>query len=444
MKLTLPSQHRAQGKRALAQGQVDRALVEFSDASREEPTDARNFLHLAQTYIRKGNGAAAIDAYRQAARIHTAQGFFRHAVAIYKNILTLSPGDVDAHRNLAQLFSNLGLLSDATAQYEYVLQSSQLADRSTEAFEALRCIVDMNPTDARIQLRFVDMAFALDRRPEGMQRLRSAAALLKSSGRIDEFLRIGERLLQEEPENMVLARDLAKGYIVRGNGRFALARLKMCYGDTPRDVETLDLLAQTFELLGESDKAISLLKALAEIHREQGRFPQSQDALHRALDLQPANVELQAMLSETTRNRRASEVEIAIDLDAPVSVFDSGAPRAVVPESETLQNHMPEFITSQDLKAYDPSPVFDLFPVKDARKLVAECQQLVEKTADRLRKLIAMLPSQLSSRDLIEHAGDSLNPGSELVTELSILAASLSRNDWVNELAQQSKGTRAY
>ncbi|MDZ4696968.1 MAG: tetratricopeptide repeat protein [Deltaproteobacteria bacterium] len=444
MKLTLPSQHRSQGKRALAQGQVDRALVEFSDASREEPTDARNFLHLAQAHIRKGNGAAAIDAYRQAARIHTAQGFFRHAVAIYKNILTLSPGDIDSHRNLAQLFAGLGLLSDATAQYEYVLQSSHLADRSAEAFEALRCIVEMNPTDARIHLRFVDMAFALGKRPEGMQRLRSAAALLKSSGRIDEFLRIGERLLQEEPENKALARDLAKGYIVRGNGRFALARLKMCYDDAPGDVETLDLLTQTFELLGEREKAISLLKALAEIHREQGRYPQSQDALHRALDLEPANHDLQSLLTETTRKRRVSEVEIAIDLDAPVSVFDSGIPRAVVPESETLQSHMPEFITSQELKAYDPSPVFDLFPVNDARKLVAECQQLVEKTADRLRKLVALLPSQLSSRDLIDHASDALIPGSELVTELSILAESLARNDWVNELAQQSNRTRAY
>lgn len=419
-----------------APARAEPALVEFD--KEREPTDARNFLQIAEAHARRGEVREALEAYRHAVHVHVEQGFHRHAVAICKKILGLAPGDLDAHRTLARLFAKLGMLSDATTQYEYVVQACQLARRSDEALEALRCIAGLNPADVRIQLRYVDSAFQAGLRKEAIERLQAAAHLLKSSGRIDEFLRIGERLLRERPGDTALARDLAKAYIVRGNGRYALARLRVCFEQAPQDVETLDLMAQGFDLLGERERAVSLLKALGQIHRSQGRFAQAQDVLHRALDINPADPELLHLLAESTRARRISEVEIPIDLEHPLS---AGPSTPAVPglEAEALRTSLPEFITADEIRAVDPTGPgggrpMDLFPLAEARRLTAECQLQVERTVAQLRRLAGMLPVHMSSRALIERALESLLPDGELAAELAILADSLSSNRWVDEL----------
>jgi tetratricopeptide (TPR) repeat protein len=430
--------------RALRRGDLESALVKFEEASRAEPSDARTWLRVAEIQMRLGNRQAAVEAYRQAARIHTAQGFHKHAIAIYKNILTVVPVDIDAHRALARLFAAEGLLSDASTQYECVIRACQVADRSAEAMEALRSIMQLNPDDVRIQLRFVDLAAELGLREEALQTLRRAAHLLKSCGRIDEYLRVAERLLREEPRNMALARDIAKGYIVRGNGRLAIARLKMCFDTEPQDAETLDLLAQAFELAGKRAKAVTLLKALGYVHRDQGRITESQDAFHRALDLDPTDEDAQRMVDrgDTTARKRVSTMEIPIEVELPPDPEPAETPAGHdvpdgVPEEVTLRTHMPNFVTSEELRGVgveSDSGVFDLFSVADARRLVAACQRSVDKAAARLQKLVAVLPSQLASRALLEQALEHLTPGSELVAELALLAQGLERNDWVWEM----------
>ena len=82
--------------------------------------------------------------------------------------------------------------------------------------------------------RIVDMAFANGSGAEALACLRDVAGRPRGAGRIDEYLRVAERLLAEEPHNIEPARDIARGYIVRGNGRYALARLKMCFDKEPR------------------------------------------------------------------------------------------------------------------------------------------------------------------------------------------------------------------
>lgn len=432
--------HVVRGGLQLEKGSFRKALDEFLAVLKRDPDDARTWLRVAEIYTRLGEGLNAAEAYRTAASVHARKGFARHALALYKNVLTLVPDDLDALRNVAELSGHLGLLSDATLQYESLLKFCQLQDRTDEALGALRCILKLNPTDVRIQLHFAETALALGHRDEALEKLRSAAIALKLAGRIDEYLRVAEQILKEEPKNVALARELAKGYLVRGNGRFALARLRMCYDEEPKDAELLDLLAQAFELMGNKDKAVILLKALGQVHRDQGRRRQALDTLHRAIDMKPLDEELQEALLEL-EGRTYTPTEVTIDID--IMLPEPAAPQLIVTEEETLRIYMPAFITSHELQAVPSAPTddaFDLFPVAQAQNISSEIVFLLDKTATKLRKLIALLPEQMEAKDRLSQAMCVLHPGGALLSELTTLSEELRSNDWIDDLPSIAEG----
>src|SRR6188472_1321947 len=79
-------------------GQIDKAVKEYLRIVSEDPKDARQ---------------DAIETYQKVAKFYHEQGFFQKAVAVYKQILKLDPRLVDVILNLAELYRQLGLMSDA-------------------------------------------------------------------------------------------------------------------------------------------------------------------------------------------------------------------------------------------------------------------------------------------------------------------------------------------
>jgi len=70
---------------------------------------------------------------------------------------------------------------------------------------------------------------------QAVTEFREAANLLKTQGRIDEFVRVAERILYYQPDDQALSKDLASCYLDRNNARAALARLKAQFRRQPND-----------------------------------------------------------------------------------------------------------------------------------------------------------------------------------------------------------------
>ena len=86
---------------------------------------------------------------------------------------------------------------------------------------------------------------------------------LRKHNRQDDFIKVAERLLWHKPDNIALSRELAGLYLRRDDARRGLQKLQVCFKADPRDVETLALLAQAFQTLGQKGKTVSVLKELA-------------------------------------------------------------------------------------------------------------------------------------------------------------------------------------
>ena len=82
----------AAAQKFLERGQLDKALAEFAKVVQEEP---QGHAHLAQDGGDATRAAARTRRPRstcETGELYTEQGFFQKAVAVYKNVLKLSPG----------------------------------------------------------------------------------------------------------------------------------------------------------------------------------------------------------------------------------------------------------------------------------------------------------------------------------------------------------------
>jgi tetratricopeptide (TPR) repeat protein len=469
--VTKKDKYLAAAQKLLERGSLDKALVEFTRAVQEDQKDTRTWLRIAEIHVKRGDNEKATEVYLRTADLYVEQGFFQRAVAVYKNIIKLTPGYVEAYLKLADIYRQLGLLSDAVQQYEQAASVFQRAGRVKEVMAALRQIVDVNPEQPVSRIKLAEAASQAGLVAEAIEEFSRAGELLRSQGRMDEYLRVAERLLFHQPDNVGLAKEVARQYIDRNNARFALAKLQACFKADPRDTETLDMLARAFEQLGQAAKTISVLKELAKVYGDSGRKNERMGVYKRIAVLDPADAEAREALS--TRASQAPPPPVAAPIPAPVP---SPPPRpapvepprkrreAAITFSEMavpqfLQNAQPDppaievapppppaVSTAERLEIasglLEPSPDEASAQVK---RIIAEADTFVkygltERAADHLRKVFELQPTHPGALERLAALLLKLGRRAEAVAQLETLAEqmALSRPQAAGEYARRA------
>jgi pilus assembly protein FimV len=294
--VTKKDKHLAAAQKYLERGNFEKALTEFQGAVKDDAKDTRTWLRMAEVYVRLGHNDKATEVYQKTVDLYVEQGFFQRAVAVYKNIIKLSPDFIEARIKLADVFRQLGLLSDAVQQLEQAAMLFQKANRNPDALTAIKQIIDLNPEQPNPRIRYAELASQTGAIKEAAAEFAESARLLKAQGRTEEFLRVGERLLHYEPDNHEMALEMSAKYLDANNARAALSRLKPVFEARQRDPQVLDLLARTFDQLGQPHKTLPVLKELAKVYAESGRISERNQIAQRALLLDPNDAELQEML----------------------------------------------------------------------------------------------------------------------------------------------------
>ena len=127
--VTKKDKHLAAAQKYLERGSLEKALTEFQNAVKEDAKDTRTWLRMAEVHVRLGQNDKATEVYQTTVDLYVEQGFFQRAVAVYKNIIKLSPGSVAARVKLADVYRQLGLFSDAIQQLEQAVLLHQKAGR---------------------------------------------------------------------------------------------------------------------------------------------------------------------------------------------------------------------------------------------------------------------------------------------------------------------------
>ncbi|HET6611853.1 MAG TPA: tetratricopeptide repeat protein [Kofleriaceae bacterium] len=252
-------------RRAVERGQTDRAIKEYLKVVREDPKDVRVWLKLGDLYAKRGAKQDATDTYLKVAKFYSEQGFNRKAVAVYKQILKLDPRLVEVNLKLAELYRQLGLLSEAMQHFEMVAAFFHREGKTQEALATIRQLVDLDPENVATRIKLAELYSKEGMIDEAVVELSGACEYLKRQNREADYIKVAERLLWHRPDNAPLCRELANLYLRKSDPRRALQKLQVCFKASPRDVETLALLAQAFQALDQKGKAVSVLKELAKV-----------------------------------------------------------------------------------------------------------------------------------------------------------------------------------
>ena len=148
------------------------------------PGGSEGHAHLAE------DGRAARQARRRRPRrarstsngeIYTEQGFFQKAVAVYKNVLKLSPGLPQVRTSAGEVYKRLGLVSDAVHELELAAPSCRVG-QAAEALPALREIVEIHPENVVSRIKLAEAASQAGATDEAIREFGQAADQLRRRG----------------------------------------------------------------------------------------------------------------------------------------------------------------------------------------------------------------------------------------------------------------------
>jgi pilus assembly protein FimV len=244
----------------LDMGNYDKAIAEYQTLVQDDPRDVKAWLKIGDLQTRMGNIPAAVETYSKVGEVYAKQGVHLKAVAVYKQIVKLDPERMEVYEKLGATYVALGLMNEALAAYDQVASVYLRDGRVEEALGPLTRATELDPEDVQARIKLAEALSRAGKRDEAAREFEKSGSVLKSQGRMDDYVKVAERLLFHRQDDVALARDLAGEYLERGDAKRALSRLQLCFKTDPRDVVTLDLLARAFHALGQTAKAISVYR----------------------------------------------------------------------------------------------------------------------------------------------------------------------------------------
>lgn len=307
------TRHHEAASRYAARGQLERAAREYQRILEADGKDVRALQKLAEIHQKSGRNADAARLLKQLAESYSDQGFYLKAVAVYKQVLKLGDDQVEVNLQLAQLYRQLGLISDATQQYQLAANHYDKQGKVKESLEILRSMVELDPENVAGKVKLGEL-YAREQMPEeAAAELKRAAAQLERMGRNEDRLRVLERIIQIVPKDAAASRELAQQYLSQREPKKALARLQVCFTQNPREIETLQLLARAFADLGQAGRTVSVYRELAQIQQEMGQTEAQRQTLGKILELVPGDAEATEALAALDGQENQGEVPASLE-----------------------------------------------------------------------------------------------------------------------------------
>lgn len=341
----------------IQKGQIKKAIREYEKILAEDPNDVRTLLKKGDLLVRVGDKEQAVDTYLMVAATYSQQGFHLKAVAVFKQILKIDNTRVDVNLHLAEEYQKLGIIGDAMLHLQIVANAYEQQSLSRESLDILRRIVELDPDNIASRIKLGEMYSREEMIPEAVAEFTRAAEDLKSANRIEDYIKVAERLIYHDTSNIALIKELANIYLQRGDTKRALGKLQICFKSDPRDLEVLGMLALAFQELNQISKTVSVYKEMAAIYREQGALDEMQQVYRRVLEIVPDDPDARQALSQGAPAAEPMGEDLAyIDMQD-----DQGAGGATMPTASVPTSPVEDFTFDEDSEVgFDDLPDGDM------------------------------------------------------------------------------------
>lgn len=310
-------------EKALRQGRIDAAIVEYVKVVEAQPRDWNSANALGDLYVRGNQLDKGLQQFTRIADHLAAEGFYPKAAALFKKILKLKPDDEYALLQSGDLAARQGTLADAKQFFQAVAERRKARGDKKGAAEIAIRLGTLDPDDLEARMRAAHLAAETGDPATALREFRDVAARYEKQDRGAEALGALQAAFDLDPaddstrtrlfdayltgNSLDLARKVASGvselkqvaaaYARAGQGDLSLEVLGEVAAADPSDLEVRAGLAMAYVGRGDLEQARTYLSAetagtdpalwivLGEMELTSGRTAEGRAAISQALTL---------------------------------------------------------------------------------------------------------------------------------------------------------------
>lgn len=306
----------AAAQKQFKKGNFRKAIQEYQKIVTADPSETRYWKRIGDLQVRAGDKAGAVETYLRISDDFLSKGFHKKALAILRQIQALDSSIEEVYHKLAKIYIATDFVGDALHALEQLVQLLDRNNKTDEMLAVLEEMAQVDPSKVIHRIHYAETLSRLNKTREAAREFKRVATHLKSEQNDDDYVKVAERLLFHDPNDMEVLRDLAEAYIRQRNPQRILKRLLEVYQSYPGDLENLHVLARVFLSLDRKERAIQVYKEMARLHVEAGQREQSRTVFERILEIDPRDRDALKGLGRHKERRPIPKTPLAKEVSA--------------------------------------------------------------------------------------------------------------------------------
>src|SRR5882672_6631909 len=163
------------------QGKLQNAINEYEKILKVDAKDLTVLNTVGDLYARLGHNEQALQCFKSVGDAYASQGFTVKAIAMYKKLTKIKPS-LEGVLRLAELYTQQGLFNDARAQYLQVADEFLRAGALDQAVRIFQKTLEMDPENVAMRTRLAEVYIRLNKKKEAWDIFATAAESLRARG----------------------------------------------------------------------------------------------------------------------------------------------------------------------------------------------------------------------------------------------------------------------
>src|SRR6266498_669803 len=251
-------------EKCVQQGKLENAISEYQKILKADPKDLTVMNTVGDLYARSGDNDKAASCFKSVGDAYASQGFTVKAIAMYKKLSKLK-ASMECVLRLAELYTQQGLFNDARAQYLQVAEDFLKTGQLEQAVKIFEKTLEMDPDNVPMRTKLAEVYVRMGKKPEAWKILTAAAESLRAKGQLAAADEILQRMLKLEPGNSYALMLRGRAAIETGDFKAAIECLSGV-PDLDNNVDGLRSLFQAYLRSKRFKDAATLAAKLANIH----------------------------------------------------------------------------------------------------------------------------------------------------------------------------------
>jgi pilus assembly protein FimV len=248
------------------QGKLQNAITEYEKVLKADAKDLTVANTVGDLYSRLGNQEKAVECFKTVGDAYASQGFTVKAIAMYKKLSKLK-SSLDCVLRLAELYTQQGLFNDARAQYLQVAEEFLRNGELEQAVRIFQKTLEMDPENVAMRTKLAEVYVRLGKKNEAWQIFSAAAETLRSKGQLEGAEEILQRMLKLDPGSSYALLLRGRNAFDSGDMAAAIECLEKV-ADLDSNPDGLRTLLQAYVQSGRLAEAGTLAGKLLSVHND--------------------------------------------------------------------------------------------------------------------------------------------------------------------------------